>query len=273
MDSKTELSLEDMKRLAGFLKKEIGITLDEDKLKRFTKKIELLLKRHGIESFSSFYHKIRFAKDEVLLQELINTVTINETYFWREHEQFIFLAREILPQIAKEKDRIRILVAPTSSGEELYSIMFAILEEGSVIHNNDIEMVGIDIDSNVIRKARVGLYTKRSVEKLPKGLLEKYFTQKGEYYQIDPMFPRSAKFMQANIFDPGIKQRLGRFDIVFSRNMLIYFDKAEKQKVFELFYEILVPNGFLFLGHADANGLDKKRFMPVAKGMNIFKKI
>ena len=266
------LSRQDLERLANFVKKEFGISFDEDKLKRFRKKIETLLRKYNIDDFNIFYHKVRYGKDETLFQELINTVTINETYFWRENEQFTILANEILPQIAKTKQKIRILVAPTSSGEELYSIMFSILEEKRVIESRDIEMVGIDIDSNVIRKAKVGLYTRRSVEKLPKHMLDRYFKKMGEFYKIDDFFIKNAKFLQANIFDEELVKKIGHFDIIFSRNMLIYFDKSEKQKAYEVFLKLLNPGGYLFLGHADANGIDKNRFELVKSGFHIYKK-
>ncbi len=271
--NKTLLKKSDLERLAAFVKKEFGISFDEQKLSRFAKKIETLMHKHGIEDFNVLYHKVRYGKDEVLLQELINTVTINETYFWREDTQFSILANEILPKIAKTKRNIRILVAPTSSGEELYSIMFAIMEEKKVIERCNVEMVGIDIDSSVIRKAKIGLYTRRSVEKLPKRMLEKYFKKVGDYYKLDDFFIQNAKFMQANIFDESLIERLGRFDIIFSRNMLIYFDKAEKKKVFEIFLKLLYPGGYLFLGHADANGIDKTAFKPVRSGFQIYKRV
>ena len=267
------LTKTDLDRLATFVKKEFGISFDEQKLKRFTKKIETLMHKHGIDDFNVLYHKVRYAKDEILLQELINTVTINETYFWRESEQFNILAEEILPEISKTKQKIRILVAPTSSGEELYSIMFSIMEEGSVMQKCDIELVGIDIDSSVIRKAKIGLYTRRSVEKLPKHMLEKYFTKTGDYYKLDNFFIDNANFMQANIFDESLIHKLGRFDIIFSRNMLIYFDKNEKKKAFDIFFRLLYPGGYLFLGHADANGIDKSVFQPVKSGFQIYKRV
>ena len=267
------LNKQELERLASFVKKEFGISFDEQKLNRFAKKIELLMHKYGIDDFNIFYHKVRYAKDEVLLQELINTITINETYFWRENEQFNILATEILPEIAKKKKKIRILVAPTSSGEELYSIMFAIMEEGRVIERSDIEMVGIDIDSIVIRKAKVGLYTRRSVEKLPRHMLERYFKKVGDFYKLDDFFIKNAKFIQANIFDETLIKKLGHFDIVFSRNMLIYFDKSEKEKAFEIFFKLLYPGGYLFLGHADANGIDKNIFKPVKSGFHVYQRL
>ncbi len=272
-EHKVEFTFDEMKKLSEFLKKHIGIHLDDDKIRRFKKKIELLMIKHNIKSFSSFYHRIRFARDEVLLQDLINSVTVNETYFWREYQQFFLLAEEILPKIAKKKKNIRILVAPTSSGEELYSIMFAILEENNVIQNTDIEIIGIDIDSNMIRKAKLGLYTQRSLEKLPKKMVKKYFRQVGSYYQIDDNFIQNAQFLQGNIFDEELIYKLKKFDIIFSRNMLIYFDQKEKEKVFSIFYELLQAQGYLFLGHADANGIDKRKFQPFKTGLHIYQKI
>jgi len=268
-----ELSFEEMKKLADFLKKQIGIYLDDDKIKRFKKKIELLMIKYNIDNFSTFYHKIRFVKDEELLEELINSVTVNETYFWREYQQFIILAHEVLAELVKRKTNIKILVAPTSSGEEVYSIMFAILDENNIIKQANIEIVGIDIDSNMIKKAQTGLYTSRSLEKLPKKMMEKYFTKVGGLYQIDNSFKENVQFLQANIFDENLVGKLKTFDVVFSRNMLIYFDKKEKEKVFSVFHQMLNPKGYLFLGHADANGIDKTMFQPIKSGLHIYQKI
>lgn len=270
--SETLLRHQELERLYAFIKKEFGISFDEEKRQRFAKKIKTLMQKYAIEDFNVFYHKIRYKKDDELLQELISVVTINETYFWRENEQFEIFVKDVLPNIAKTKHKIRILVAPTSSGEELYSIMFAILEENNVIKERDIEMVGIDIDANMIRKAKVGLYSRRSVDKLPKKFLEKYFKKVGNYYKIDDFFIKNAKFLQANIFDEALIEKVGCFDVVFSRNMLIYFDFEEKAKAYEVFLKLLIPNGYLFLGHADANGIDKNLFESVKSGFQIYKK-
>ena len=263
---------DELTKIAQLFKKWTGITLDEGKLRRAARKIESVMKEFGFESFGAFYHALRFAKDERVIQALINAVTINETYFWREHEQFDVLVEEILPKLAQKSDRIRLLVAPSSSGEELYSLMMAILEEGDVIRRVDIEMVGMDIDSSMIERAKKGIYGKRSVEKLPKNLLKKYFRQDGNLYIIDENLRKNATFIVANIFDENLVEKIGRFDILFSRNMLIYFNLEEKMKCFAQFERLLKSGGYLFLGHADAHHIDKKRFQPLGYGLPIYRK-
>ena len=272
-----ELTFDELKKIADFLHKNIGVFLEDEKLKRYKRKIEDIINKHNFQNFSLFYHKIRFQKDENLIQELINAITVNETYFWREYEQFDILTKEILPSFITKNTtslpHIRILVLPSSSGEELYSIMINILEENSIIHKANIELLGIDIDSQMIKKAKQGLYTKRSIDKLPKQLVEKYFKKIGSFYQIDKTLIKHANFLNANLFDPNLPTKLGTFDIIFSRNMLIYFNQADKSKALEIFYNMLKKDGYLFLGHADANGIDKTKFKPVKSGFHIFKKI
>ena len=275
MNNTIDLTPAELEKLAEYLQKNIGIHLEAQKLLRFKRKIEEIFYRHKIENFSTFYHKLRFLNSEELIQDLTNAVTVNETYFWREHEQFELLSKEILPQFIKSHSlqTVRILVSPCSSGEELYSIMLSILDTPNLIEKLNIEMVGIDIDSTMIQKAKTGLYSKRSVDKLPKHLLEKYFKKVGTLYKIDRTLTDAAKFLQVNIFDDNLKSRLGEYDILFSRNMLIYFNAKDKQRCFETFWSLMKQDAKLFLGHADANNIDKKLFAPVKNGFHVFRKI
>jgi len=274
MESSIDLSIEELERLAEYLHKSTGIHLEEQKLLRFKRKIEAIFTQHNIKEFNTFYHQLRFLKSEELLQDLTNAVTVNETYFWREYEQFDILVKEILPKYIKQHQlpKIRILVSPCSSGEELYSIMLRILEEGDLLEKLNIEMIGIDIDSAMIRSAQKGLYSKRSVEKLPKKYLDKYFKKIGISFQIDRSIIRSAHFMQVNIFDDDLEKRLGLFDVIFSRNMLIYFNSIDKQRCYETFYSLMQDDATLFLGHTDANNIDRKLFKSIKYGFHIFNK-
>ena len=276
MDSKkTFLSDKELDKLAQFLQKTTGVELEINKLHRFQRKIEDVFKSHNIDDFNNFYHRIRYQNDQRLIQDLTNAVTVNETYFWREFEQFHALTKKVLPKYLQTgtTPTVRILVAPCSSGEELYSIMLAILDAGNLLDKLNIELVGIDIDSKMVFKAKTGLYSQRSVEKLPEHLRKTYFTRVGNLYKIDDNLRQNAHFLQANIFDKTIIQKLGNFDILFSRNMLIYFNEADKQKCYKIFHTILNERGVLFLGHADANGINKKLFSPLERGFHIYKKI
>jgi len=268
------LSDKELDKLAQFLQKTTGVELESSKLHRFKRKIEDVFKAHSINDFNTFYHRIRYQNDQKLIQDLTNAVTVNETYFWREFEQFHALTNKVLPRFTElgNLPTVRILVAPCSSGEELYSIMLAILDAGNLLEKLNIELIGIDIDSKMVFKAKAGLYSQRSVEKLPEHLKKTYFTKVGNLYKIDDNLRQSAHFLQANIFDNSIVQKLGHFDILFSRNMLIYFNEADKQKCYTIFHRMLKEQGILFLGHADANGINKKLFTPLEKGFHIYKK-
>ncbi len=276
MDSKkTFLSDKELDKLAQFLQRTTGVELESSKLRRFQRKIEDVFKTHNIDDFNNFYHRIRYQKDTELIQDLTNAITVNETYFWREFEQFHALTKKVLPQFIQVQHlpTVRILIAPSSSGEELYSIMLSILDAGNLIEKLNIELVGIDIDSKMIFKAKTGFYSQRSIEKLPEHLKKTYFTKVGNLYKIDDALRQNAHFLQANIFDETIIQKLGHFDILFSRNMLIYFNETDKQKCYKIFHNILNEQGVLFLGHADANGINKKLFTPLERGFHIYKKI
>jgi len=274
MDNSINLSIEELNKLADYLHKTTGIHLESQKLLRFKRKIEAIFVQHNIKEFNTFYHQLRFLKSEELLQDLTNAVTVNETYFWREHEQFELLVQEILPKYIRKNQlpTVRILVSPCSSGEELYSIMISILEAGSLLDKLNIEIIGIDIDSSMIIKAQKGLYAKRSIDKLPKKYLEKYFTKQGIYYQLDKSIVHSARFMQVNIFDKDLEKKLGVFDVVFSRNMLIYFNAKDKQHCYETFHSLMKSNATLFLGHADANNIDQNLFKSIKYGFHVFEK-
>jgi len=249
-----KLTIKEFKKICDVVYRKTGIFIEEKKFDILGKKIETMATKNGFEEFRTFFHAIRF-KDKNLFQELINTVTVNETYFFRENYQFESLINQVLPKLHASKpanEAIRILCAPSSTGEEPYSIALHLLDEGKLVEERDFEIIGIDIDSNVLEKARQGLYSKRSVQFLPPHLLKEYFKPVGFNYQIADFLTEAIVFKQVNIFDKLQIKRLGKFDVIFSRNMLIYFDDASRREVAMSFYEMLNPKGYVFLGHAES---------------------
>lgn len=266
------ININDFIKLKDFLYRKTGIAIDEKKFNTLGKKIDTLMQKQGYDNFRAFFHDIRFNKNQDLIQELINTVTVNETYFYRENYQFESLVNYVLPKIAatKPKDKpIRILCAPSSTGEEAYSIALHLLDEGKLVEERDFEIVGIDIDSKVIKKAQEGLYSKRSIQFIPKHLLKEYFTPEGTSYRIAGFLREAIEFKVVNIFDKLQLKRLGKFDVIFSRNMLIYFDDASRKEVAMSFYEMLEPNGYVFLGHAESMSRIVSVFSTVKLGDSI----
>ncbi len=259
-------------KLRDFIYKKTGIFMEEKKYPIIGKKIDKLMRDRGFDDFRSLFHSLRFSKDDKLFQDIISLITVNETYFFREKYQFDSLINYVLPEIHKKRppsEVIRILCAPSSTGEEPYSIAIELLEEGRIVEERDIEIVGIDIDSNVIEKAKKGYFTKRSVQFVPPMLLRKYFKQEGSLYKIDEFLTEVVDFRVVNVVDTLQFGRLGKFDIIFSRNMLIYFDDASRQKTAMNFYNSLKPGGYVFLGHAESMSRITSVFKTIKVGESI----
>nr|WP_321268349.1 protein-glutamate O-methyltransferase CheR [uncultured Sulfurimonas sp.] len=250
------LSKDNFLKMSEFVYRKSGIYLDEDKhYEKLAKYIDARVLTLELDSFRKYFFKLRFDdKDSDEFQELMNAITVNETYFYREKDQFETLVNKILPELHKtlpSSKTIRILSSPCSSGEEPYSIVLHIVEEGSVVEQRDIEVVGIDIDSKVIQKAKMAKYSERSVHAIPKQVLAKWFNKKNLTYELGEELQGSVDFQVANVFDKTQMRNLGKFDVIFSRNMLIYFDDASRKEVAMTFYDMLNPGGYILLGHAE----------------------
>jgi chemotaxis protein methyltransferase CheR len=185
------LSSKDFEKIAEFIYRKSGIALEEDKhFEKITRIVDVRSKHLGLDGFRKYFFILRFedhAGNE--FQELMNAVTVNETYFFRENYQFETLVLEVLPEIHKRKkghEAIRILTAPSSSGEETYSIAIHLLEQNTIINERDFEIVGMDIDSTVIERAKKGLHTDRSLHALPPHIKSNYFSRQGLYNRISP---------------------------------------------------------------------------------------
>lgn len=245
----------DFQKLCDVIYRRAGISIDVKKFQSLKSKIDVLLTKYHYTDFRSFFHDLRFDKNKDLMQELMNSITVNETYFYREAYQFESLIKDILPKIAatrRHEEPLRILCAPSSTGEEPYSIALSLMDDNKLINERDIELVGLDIDSSVITRAKNGFYLSRSTQFVPKHLLSEYFTERNSGYQLVDFIRDAVNFQVVNVMDKAAMKRLGKFDVIFCRNMLIYFDDSSRQEVAMTFYEMLKPKGVVFLGHAES---------------------
>jgi len=250
------LNDENFLKMTDYIYRKTGIFLELDKhFDKLAKYIDARAKVIGADSFRKYFYTLRFEdKDGTEFQELMNAMTVNETYFYREKEQFEVLVDRILPELHASKPRtaaIRILCAPCSTGEEPYSVILHLLEEARLIEDRDIEVVGIDIDSTVISKAKAAKYSERSVHAIPPGVLAKYFKKRTLGFDLIDDLVGTVDFKVSNVFDKTQMRQLGKFDIIFSRNMLIYFDDASRKEVAMTFYDMLNVGGYVLLGHAE----------------------
>ncbi len=232
----------DIKPISKYFHNETGITFDKQ-ISILKIKVTSFCKRRKIYSFLQLLDNI---KDNYLLkQELIDYLTTNETFFYREVKQII----ELTQLVKKSNTKINILCAPSATGEEPYSIAIALLEAG--VSAVDFSIMGIDINSQAIYKAKEGIYKERNIRNLSVEIVSKYFTIENNLYVLKQNIKSLVSFKVVNIFDSSFLE-LGKFDFIFSRNMLIYFDKETKIKA-KIILESRRKNDThkVFFGHAD----------------------
>jgi len=232
----------DIKPISKYFHNETGITFDKQ-ISILQNKVTSFCKQRYIYSFSKLLEKIQV--DNILKQELIDYLTTNETFFYRELKQIEELVELVKASIGK----VNILCAPSATGEEPYSIAIALLEAG--VSASAFNIIGIDINSDAISKAKKAVYGERNVRNLSAEIISKYFTKNSNEYILKQNIKSLVSFKIANLFDSSFSS-LGKFDFVFSRNMLIYFDKETKLKAKSILENMRKNNNHkVFFGHAD----------------------
>jgi len=256
------LSSADLIRLCDFLYRRTGMLFGEAKRYYIDRRVAERIAATGSSSFASYYALLHADLGEAEL--LVNSFTVNETYFYREEHQLQCLSRSLLPEVIRDKrpgDRIRIWSVPCSTGEEPYSIAIWLLENWRLVDAYNVEIVGSDIDTAVLRHAEFGEYGKRALSRLPTKLRDTYFEQRDDdSWRIIKDIRESVSFRPANLIDHESVQAEGRFDVVFCRNVLIYFDDAARSRAVDSLYDAMLPGAYICLGHAESMSRISSRF-------------
>jgi len=209
---------------------------------------------------------LRSQRSEGLLRDITEAMTTNESLFFRDMKPFDQLQELILPGLLKkraDKRQIRIWCAACSSGQEPYSIAMILKEAAAKLAGWRTEVIATDISAEMVAKAKAGVYTQFEVQRgLPVKLLVKYFAQNGDKWTIDPSIRSMVQFREFNLLDEPAA--LGTFDIVFCRNVLIYFDQDLKRQVLEKISKMMPSDGVLYLGGAETVLGVTDRFKPVS---------
>lgn len=247
---------EEFLKFRDFFYRKTGIYFEDNKRYFVDKRLIERIVATGNHNFRNYFMMLRFETTGKELQELINVMTVNETYFFREQYQFECLVRSILKEVVQRKknhEPIRIWSVPCSSGEEPYSLAIYLLEHWPQSDDYDIELIASDIDTEILEKARRGIYDKRSITRLPNYLLCKYFKNlSNNQYQLTENLRNSVDFTVVNITDLAQMRSYRDFDVVFCRNLLIYFDDTSRRTVVEALFNALRPGGFICLGHSES---------------------
>ena len=213
------------------------------------------MEQTGSTTFASYFARLRNdIRGEV--EQFINAFTVNETYFYREEHQLQCLSKDILPERTRasgSRAPVRIWSVPCSTGEEPYSIAMWLLENWPDVDRHDIEIIGSDIDTRAVEAARRGMFGQRALMRLTPQLIAKYFRPLGDdSWEILEDLRSSVRFTPVNLVDPAETRQHGRFDVIFCRNVLIYFDDASRRVTAENLYENLQPGGIICLGHTES---------------------
>ena len=255
MSSTIRISDEDFLKFKEYFYRKTGIIFDHSKRYFVDKRLIERIEATESGNFRCYFNMLRFEASGEELQNLVNTMTVNETYFFREEYQFKCLVNSLLDEITQkktDKSPIRIWSVPSSSGEEPYSIAIYLLEHWAGIDECDVEIMSSDIDTEIIAQAKQGHYSARSVQHLPKTFLTKYFHYQDDGYQICDELRAAVEFSRVNIMEPSQVRAYRNMDIIFCRNLLIYFDDAARRQVAEMFFDAMKTGGFVCLGHSES---------------------
>jgi chemotaxis protein methyltransferase CheR len=239
--------------LRKLLKERSGLDLSADKQYLVESRLVPLARKAGLGGIPDLVAKMKSGAD-ALTTEVVEAMTTNETFFFRDKIPFDHLRDTILPlmlQSRASRRSLRIWSAACSTGQEPYSIAMCLKEKGAALAGWRIEIVGTDLSQEVLEKSRAGIYSQFEVQRgLPIQLLVKYFTQSGELWQISPEIRGMVQHRQLNLLQDF--SHLGKFDVIFCRNVLIYFDQDTKINIFERLAKSLEPDGMLMLGAAES---------------------
>jgi len=251
-----------------------GLYYEANKKYYVQKRLEKQMERLGLDSFNAYYLLLRFSDSAAEFERLINDLTVNETYFFRDFPQLRNFAEDVLQQVVRKKQKnndykIKIWSAACSTGEEPYTLAIILHEMLDEPEKWDVHILASDINTDVLRSAKIGLYDYRSVRDVPPEYLEKYFSLQGNKYSINAAIKRRVNFRQINLMDSKAVSEVTGCDFIFCRNVLIYFDDRSRKKVLDDLYHSLNPGGFLFLGHSESVGRISSAYKPQRIGDTI----
>ena len=254
MIDSAQITEEELRRLCEFLYRRTGMVFTENKRYYIERRVADRMSATGSMAFANYFTRL-CGDFESEIEHFINAFTVNETYFYREDHHLRCLTSDLLNQrVAGKKTggAVRIWSIPCASGEEPYSIAMWLLENWPQVDIYDIEIVGSDIDTQVLEAAQNGVYGRRALMRLNPELIDKYFEPLGgERWRIIEDLRQSVRFSAVNVVEAKETRPYGRFDIIFCRNMLIYFDEASRRVAAENLYESLLPGGYICLGHTE----------------------
>ncbi|MBF0562364.1 MAG: protein-glutamate O-methyltransferase [Alphaproteobacteria bacterium] len=262
---------EDFDFVSRLLKDRSGLVLTRDKAYLLESRLMPVARKRGLKGLEELVQGLR-SNDEALVREVTEAMTTNESFFFRDNKPFEQFRDVVLPYMLEAraaKRSIRIWSAAASSGQESYSLGMLLREQAARLNGWKIEIVGTDISRDILEKARAGVYSQFEVQRgLPIQFLVKYFKKRDDVWQIDPAVRAMVQYKEWNLLSD--LKPLGQFDIVFCRNVLIYFDQPTKTAILDKVAKLMPDDGVLYLGGAETVLGISERFKPLQGQRGIY---
>jgi chemotaxis protein methyltransferase CheR len=259
--------------LRNLARKHAGISLADHKRNMVQRRVARRIAHYRLSGFTAYCAFLKSAEGEQEIEHLINALTTNKTEFFRENHHFEHLGKVVLPSLAKAaQKRIRVWSAGCSSGQEPYSIAITMFSSLSGVDALDAKVLATDIDTDILTRAARGIYSETELAGVPSGIRSSCFSLHPgapQQYKVNSAIQKLISFRHLNLHGEWPMQ--GLFDVIFCRNVVIYFDKPTQRELFDRFANLLTPNGYLYIGHSESLFKVSERFQ--FEGQSIYRKI
>jgi chemotaxis protein methyltransferase CheR len=258
--------------LASLLRTKSGLTIGMDKLYLLETRLAGIVKREKLPDMNGLAERLRRPGNDALARDVVEAMTTNESFFFRDDKPFLHFRTQALPRLVAARSPgspLRVWSAAASSGQEAYSLAMIVAESTAVLGGRKVEIVGTDIARDPLARAREGIYSQFEVQRgLPVQMLMRYFRKDENNWRIADAIRGMAQFREYNLLTD--LRPLGRFDIVFCRNVLIYFDQPTKARVLDAIAGLMPPDGLLYLGGAETVLGITARFAPMPNERGVY---
>ncbi len=255
------------KQLRDFIYERSGIFIPDNKKYFLENRLGRKVQEKNLKGYEDYLYILKYGADKNELNGLFNLITTNETFFFREPQQFDVFSGELFKRLMDENAKsgrkdVKIWSAASSTGEEPYTLAMILLEkpEAQALKK---EIYASDISEAVLSSARAGVYGSYSIRNVPDAYLKKYFNNTNQQYSLTAGIKSLTKFMKVNLMDDRDTKAIRGVDVIFCRNVLIYFDDKAKQKAVSNLYDALRPNGYLFIGTSESLHNVTRAFKPI----------
>ncbi|MEK6791539.1 MAG: protein-glutamate O-methyltransferase CheR [Deltaproteobacteria bacterium] len=270
VDNRPRLLPETFRLLRDVIYARSGIAFAEAKMYLLEARLSRRLEVRGLKTFEDYYYYLTYDPErEKEFTQLLNVIVTNETSFFRDQTQLDVFSRGVVPRIMEDKLRsgsksIRVWSAACSTGEEPYTLAMLLMEAGLAAKGWTIEIVASDISEIVLRAAEAGHYDKYSLRNTPEVYLKKYFSNSGESFALKESVKGFVRYKRINLMEASDTRSVIGFDIIFCRNVFIYFDDVSKKKAVSHLYDSLIRGGYLFVGFSESLHNITRLFKPVS---------